>query len=446
MLKLIEGEGDSFAKKAEMYYKRRPEIVSHVEDLYRMYRALAERYDHLTGELRKNVPASPENRAALTSPSLSPLDKETFGHVSPRSPGLKLFLDPKKMDKGASSSSGSGSESEEGVETDVSLSRVLDLEAQLGDAQEMIQLLQKEKICLEMEKNSALEESVRALEEKVREREKEVEEMRTKLLREKLKTNEWILQLQQEKASIEMQKNSVLEGSLRDIEEKVREREKEIEEISASFLREKSRLELEIETQSAASNQIIQRMREKEGLEMEKNSALEESLRGLETKVRDRERETEEMRASFLREKSRLELEIQTQHAAAKETIQLLRQEKESLEMEKKSLEAEKALLEETLREREEFIKEVGVNFHQEKCRLEMDELHLREKLDVYEEEKRKLEMELESERAVVLDVAEKKREAIRQLCFSLQHYRDGYNELRQALLVHQRPLSLVSS
>ncbi|KAG6507757.1 protein NETWORKED 2A-like [Zingiber officinale] len=53
MLKLIEPDADSFAKRAELYFKRRPELISFVEDAYRSYRALAERYDHISGELHK---------------------------------------------------------------------------------------------------------------------------------------------------------------------------------------------------------------------------------------------------------------------------------------------------------------------------------------------------------------------------------------------------------
>eukprot|EP01018_Ginkgo_biloba_P022589 Gb_18486 [translate_table: standard] len=53
MLKLIEEDADSFAKRAEMYYKKRPELVHLVEEFYRAYRALAERYDHISGELRQ---------------------------------------------------------------------------------------------------------------------------------------------------------------------------------------------------------------------------------------------------------------------------------------------------------------------------------------------------------------------------------------------------------
>lgn len=52
MIKIIDEDADSFARRAEMYYKRRPELMSLLEELYRAYRALAERYDHAAGELR----------------------------------------------------------------------------------------------------------------------------------------------------------------------------------------------------------------------------------------------------------------------------------------------------------------------------------------------------------------------------------------------------------
>ncbi|WCJ31993.1 Kinase interacting (KIP1-like) family protein [Euphorbia peplus] len=52
VLKLIEEDGDSFARRAEMYYKKRPELISFVEESYRAYRALAERYDHISTELQ----------------------------------------------------------------------------------------------------------------------------------------------------------------------------------------------------------------------------------------------------------------------------------------------------------------------------------------------------------------------------------------------------------
>ncbi|KAL2893831.1 Protein NETWORKED 3A [Bienertia sinuspersici] len=50
MLKLIEEDAGSFAQRAEMYYKKRPELISMVEDFYRTHRSLAERYDQLKSD------------------------------------------------------------------------------------------------------------------------------------------------------------------------------------------------------------------------------------------------------------------------------------------------------------------------------------------------------------------------------------------------------------
>ncbi|GMP77140.1 hypothetical protein CsSME_00033514 [Camellia sinensis var. sinensis] len=53
MIKLIDEDADSFARRAEMYYKKWPKLMKLVKEFYRAYRALAERYDLTTGELRQ---------------------------------------------------------------------------------------------------------------------------------------------------------------------------------------------------------------------------------------------------------------------------------------------------------------------------------------------------------------------------------------------------------
>jgi len=53
MLLLLGEEADSLSKRAEMYYKRRPEVITQVEEVYRAYKALADRYDIMSGELHK---------------------------------------------------------------------------------------------------------------------------------------------------------------------------------------------------------------------------------------------------------------------------------------------------------------------------------------------------------------------------------------------------------
>ncbi|KAG8054833.1 hypothetical protein GUJ93_ZPchr0001g29710 [Zizania palustris] len=53
MIQLIEIEADTFARKAELYFKSRPDLVNYVEETYRSYQALADRYDRVSGELHK---------------------------------------------------------------------------------------------------------------------------------------------------------------------------------------------------------------------------------------------------------------------------------------------------------------------------------------------------------------------------------------------------------
>jgi DNA repair exonuclease SbcCD ATPase subunit len=54
MIKLIEINADTFAKKAELYFKNRPELANLVEETYRSYQALADRCDRISGELHKS--------------------------------------------------------------------------------------------------------------------------------------------------------------------------------------------------------------------------------------------------------------------------------------------------------------------------------------------------------------------------------------------------------
>ncbi|KAK7301103.1 hypothetical protein RJT34_11963 [Clitoria ternatea] len=51
-LRILRYEGDSFGQRAEMYYKNRPELVNFVEEAFRAYKSLSERYDHLSRELQ----------------------------------------------------------------------------------------------------------------------------------------------------------------------------------------------------------------------------------------------------------------------------------------------------------------------------------------------------------------------------------------------------------
>lgn len=76
MLKIIEEDADSFAQRAEMYYKKRPELIILVEEFYRTYRALVERYTFLTREIRQNIAPALQAQLGVSPESAqnSPID------------------------------------------------------------------------------------------------------------------------------------------------------------------------------------------------------------------------------------------------------------------------------------------------------------------------------------------------------------------------------------
>lgn len=63
MLRIVEQDADSFAQRAEMYYKKRPQLINMVEDFYRSHRLLAEKYDQI----------KLESGTRLVTPWMSPL-------------------------------------------------------------------------------------------------------------------------------------------------------------------------------------------------------------------------------------------------------------------------------------------------------------------------------------------------------------------------------------
>ena len=107
MIKLIEEDADSFARRAEMYYKKRPELMKLAEEFYRAYRALAERYNHATVELRQahrtmaeafpdQVPLvlADESLSCSSSPEVEP-------HTPEMPHAIRAFFDPDDLQKDA---------------------------------------------------------------------------------------------------------------------------------------------------------------------------------------------------------------------------------------------------------------------------------------------------------------------------------------------------------
>ncbi|XVE73249.1 hypothetical protein DITRI_Ditri11bG0101900 [Diplodiscus trichospermus] len=99
MLKLIEEDADSFAQRAEMYYKKRPELISLVEDFYRAHRSLAERYDQVKSDPGTRLVAtlgSPFSSMKYRSEKTMNVSDKTYDSYS-ETLILKTMLNPKLM-------------------------------------------------------------------------------------------------------------------------------------------------------------------------------------------------------------------------------------------------------------------------------------------------------------------------------------------------------------
>ncbi|PWA55079.1 protein Networked (NET), actin-binding (NAB) domain-containing protein [Artemisia annua] len=72
MLELINEEGDSFAKRVEIYIQKRPQLVAQVQEFYRMFKSLSERYEKATSELRRaETSRPPDARSHRSSYSIT---------------------------------------------------------------------------------------------------------------------------------------------------------------------------------------------------------------------------------------------------------------------------------------------------------------------------------------------------------------------------------------
>ncbi|KAK9076890.1 hypothetical protein SSX86_005225 [Deinandra increscens subsp. villosa] len=288
MIKLIEEDADSFARRAEMYYKKRPELMKLVEEFYRAYRALAERYDYATGELRhaqKTLQAAFPNQEAFkfledSSSSVDPNDRKNESFAN-----LQLLLEGALQDK---------SEKDE-CEIEKLKKAVADLIAEKDELFVQYQCSLEKLSNVDEELNQAVEKS-RILEEKASEAEKEVH-----MLKETLRL------LQAEKESGLTKQMEYLE-TISDLEEKINGMDKravESDTTSRDLMKKLARLESENDAGLLKYGKCLERI-----------SVLEKKIMV-----------TEEKAKAFSEEKVKAEMEVEK----LKNALLELTEEKEAL-------------------------------------------------------------------------------------------------------------------
>ncbi|KAL6980879.1 hypothetical protein U1Q18_022514 [Sarracenia purpurea var. burkii] len=494
ILKLIEEDRDSFEKKAEMYNGKRPEFITHVEGLHRMYRLLADRYDHLTGELRKHVPSLVQIQDSVVfhsgsgqdSPLKTPDQKLGLNKLGRQVVGFDLFLSSSggsdlSLKEGSESSSlASDSESESfyssinkppsphstgdgkglcqkffaqetevlGIEEKVKvqenenyralLVRITEYEEQLNQSNKKLQLSEKEIASLkgELKKKEAFVVVIGELQAQLESAQRDNKMREAKLEMERKK----VLELRKEVAELGIQ----VSDSNRKIGTLVEELEIAREKLKISedeFNFDKEKLNFDI---SILLKQIALLEARVEGSELRSKS--------LETEISQCEAEKREMKCLHEAQQIGLQSEVERLKVDVAERSELLEAlnkkldtlkvkydmlvaEKDGIDAKVQTLIAEMNSRDNHIKQLEEYLREMhiksaGLIIGSESAKELADELRLRVE---------ELEKEVDRQRIVISDRAEEKREAIRQLCFSLEHYRNGYQELWQAFIGHKR-------
>lgn len=562
MLKLIEEDGDSFAKKAQMYYQKRPELIAHVEEFYRMYRSLAERYDHVTGELRKNIPSDLQSQGSgisdvgsePTSTQHSSDQRQARRKSGPRAAGFEFFLGTGGSssdlgDKGDESSTlDSESESDDssinnyssqsGNGDDQGLSRkVIELKAELRDVKEKLQMQQEENSHGSFEgtktgNSEALlariaeyEEELRDAKEKIQlageeiarlrilqteldKTQKDVQTLGTGLEVEKKQGSE-LQELNDtlEDVSDPEQKIKMLEKELRTAKEKIHGSEKEIaslkhqlecntssvQHLHDSAKKDTSTWKVKLDKEKREVSKLQDRiLRYKANLSERDHEirALRETISNANKSLSEENSQLQAEMTKLLKERAYLEdnlkewdlrcqsveeelrrvqtgkAEAETMYRADIEQLKVgIAERDDQLEELNKSVDIFTLKYNTLMTETHELnVKVAGltaeVSFKDEKIdqmSKHLHELHIehveliagteraRKMTEGLRSRVKELEEEVDRQQELIMEGAEEKREAIRQLCFSLEHYRNGYHRLRQAF-VGQRRFPVVAS
>ncbi|XP_075519727.1 protein NETWORKED 4A-like isoform X1 [Primulina tabacum] len=545
MLKIIEGDADSFAKKAELYYKRRPELVNLVEEFYRRHRSLAERYDVVAGELRKSIPSDLVSQCSGVSDvgseqSIHSSDrKKSHGNSRSRTAGFDVFLGSggsgSELNNKGDGSSSSESETDDSSidnyditpsndgETQELRQKNIELENQLGEVKEKLKMLQEE-ISEEHKKShdgnaefsskiAVYEEELRVAKEKIQHSGEEITHLTIELQKyhQSLEdsnnsvTDPKVLDsnsLEELSPALELGKNSnrsqaedsdsvhniqMLEEELRIAQEKLHDSVEEIEKFRQELMSKGSLIQ-NLQNQLESAQTEASDTKNKLEKERRKILELQNEIIRYKTCLSDSDRVIRELKETLSNAKMSLSEEneqLQTQISRMTTGKTHLEDNLKELDLRRQSLEDELRLakagkdenggefrvqidqLNADITERNDRLEELNKTFDSLKLKHEsqmskkddqidqmskhLHQLHIEhvkliagaERAHKLSEELgsrvKELEREVERKQETILEGAEEKREAIRQLCFSLEHYRDGYHKLRQVILGHKR-------
>ncbi|XP_051113158.1 protein NETWORKED 4A-like [Andrographis paniculata] len=422
MVKLIEEDADSFAKKAEMYYQKRPEMIGLVEEFHRMYRTLAERYD--SGDLRKTSGAttpiydlqsqsSAVSDAGSEPPSTMPSPDRRLGRrrsgTCPRAAGFEFFLggggggncsDYRDGDDFPTLDYESGSD-------DFSIKNYMNNDESLDDSEaEVVDPISKSHTSDDEDASGDLRKKIR---DKV---------LHARKIEDRLKSYEEEASYWKSQHAKERQDTTKLQERVSTYKTTLQERDREIKRLKEAI----SKADLSLSRENERLKQELRRL-------SKEKMFLEDHVKELEVHCR----------RSFDAQKNgnTIEIEQLIAEVACKDkcmteltkNVVALQLERDVVITENDDLGAELSYRDDVIDRMNEHVRQLHVELIAAGERGRKSENALRARV-------RELEREVEKKRRMLKEGAEEKREAIRQLYFSLEHYRNGYHRLRRAMIV----------
>lgn len=487
MLKAIKENSDNFPKSADM--------DSQIEEFSRLYQSLVENV--LSPELQLQVPVYSDCGSPQGTPELSSDQKQGFNMSSNR--GLDISFDSgggssslSLKDGTESSSSSSDSESESfnsSVDNNYAVSRaqrdgrglkkkLLELETELPpNMKASLWVDEEDKVNYDElhDKIARIEEELKVSNTKLQSSENEVARLKNEL--EKNETTILLLEGLQAQLESAEKDNQEREADLQVEKRRVVGLQQQIEQLETRALESDSKierlieeLEMSREMLKSSDDKITTLTHELEITKSDHHLQIKELETAFQVSQERFHAEKEQMQTDILRQVEAEKTEMRALHNAHEtalqgEIIQLkeellvrseglaaLNRNHDELKLKHDMLMAEKdemsAMVDTLLADKESRESQVHeLEGHLQNLKVEKEGLiagseSQNKQIDDLKLRLSELQEEVNMQKAMIEDGAEGKREAIRQLCFSLEHYRSGYQELREAFIGHKpRPV-----
>ncbi|KAK9070486.1 hypothetical protein SSX86_010888 [Deinandra increscens subsp. villosa] len=474
ILKLMEQDGNFSEMTAEIYDDKKSKLTTHVAELSRMHRVLVDQNAHLIGEFSKIGPSLIKKQHLDSSNSSSPQVTQMF--TPDQMSNTQKFRTPIGFDVLLSSGGGGSYASRiEGSESSFSLSSDSDSESFMSINKLLISPVNGDSLKVKETKASEV------LHQEISKLEEELVTLNTKLqsiadentnLKQQIQENESDIRTKNAHLETEKMKGTELEKQVANLKLLISDSNLQIkttrEELDASRERllaaedEISKLTHELSSKISklgSTQQEMALLEKKLDAEKESNMGLQEEVSLCVADISVRDDQITELNTrinqsmydiSLLKsthkakeytwnadlEKLQMELREKCQSVDdLNKNMDYLKLKKDGITAQLDTLRADKCSQDNLVRELETRLNSLQLEHERvlssfDNAQKVADEL----KLKVAE-----LEREVNMQKEAMSDRAEEKREAIRQLSFSLEHYMSGYKQIRQAYVVSNK-------